>query len=133
MGDYPEHTKLSAVSKESQAIGSFLEWLQEQGVNLAKYHQHTDACQCDCDWHDLEVTRSEMEDFTGCPQCGGSTDCPRMVCGFLVSKGAFGHDELAPIHRTITQWLELYFEIDGNKLEEEKREMLDSLRAANSD
>ena len=32
--------------------------------------------------------------------------------------------ELAPVHRTVSQWLAAYFEIDENHLEQEKREML---------
>ena len=36
--EYPEHEKLSAISDQSQAIGQFLDWLQnEKAVTLAEY------------------------------------------------------------------------------------------------
>lgn len=38
---YPEHEKLSAVAKESQAIGEFLDFgLQRQGIFLAERDEH---------------------------------------------------------------------------------------------
>lgn len=41
MSDYPEHDKLHAVKDKSQAIGEFVEWLQEQGIHLASWHNGT--------------------------------------------------------------------------------------------
>lgn len=35
--DYPEHERLSKVRDKSQAIGEFLEWLNEQDLHLARY------------------------------------------------------------------------------------------------
>lgn len=40
----PTLDKLSACASERNAICNFLEWLQEQGIELASYHTHTDAC-----------------------------------------------------------------------------------------
>lgn len=37
MNKYPEHDKLKEVEKESQFLGSFLEWGQERGMYLAEY------------------------------------------------------------------------------------------------
>ena len=37
MADYPEHAKLEAVAAESQAIGDFLGWMEEQKILLSKY------------------------------------------------------------------------------------------------
>jgi len=51
---YPEAAKVSeAKLKGSQAIGAFLEWLQDQGIVLSQYHIHTDDCldldgRCEC-------------------------------------------------------------------------------------
>lgn len=42
----PECDKLSAVKDQRNAIVQFLEWLSDQGIELAAYHKHTDAC-CD--------------------------------------------------------------------------------------
>jgi hypothetical protein len=36
MGDYPEHEKLAAVKRESQAIGEFMDWLADDGIVLYK-------------------------------------------------------------------------------------------------
>lgn len=41
MSEYPEHEKLSGVQVESQAIGQFIDWLQdEKGVFLAVEATH---------------------------------------------------------------------------------------------
>jgi len=38
--NYPEHEKLKAVQKESQAIGEFLDWLTgEKKIELAKWNE----------------------------------------------------------------------------------------------
>lgn len=44
------------------------------------------------------------------------------------------HDEVLEVdYRSIEDWLARYFDIDRDKLEEEKRDMLDKLRAFNSE
>lgn len=40
----PELDKVRAVHERSQAIGNFIEWLQEKGIHLGKHHQHDDDC-----------------------------------------------------------------------------------------
>lgn len=39
-----EHDKLAKIQPQSQAIGSFIEWLRSKGVNLMVYHDHSPAC-----------------------------------------------------------------------------------------
>jgi hypothetical protein len=60
--------------------------------------------------HDFEIAarHEHSEECWGenFPECGYRTDA------------------LAPVHRTIVQWLSVYFEIDEGRLEEEKRRML---------
>lgn len=41
---YVEHDRVAAVKAESQAIGQFLEWLSEEGLELARRHEHADGC-----------------------------------------------------------------------------------------
>jgi hypothetical protein len=95
---YPEHDKLQTVKESSQAIGEFLDWLQnEQAVVLAKEHQHSEDCYQDGD----------------------------RVCGVQ-------RDELAAVIAPIHCWLARYFDIDEEKLESEKRQMLDEMRSAAS-
>ena len=37
--DYPEHEKLKAIQRESQAIGEFMEWLQkEKDLDICEFH-----------------------------------------------------------------------------------------------
>ncbi len=40
----PECEKMSAVQAESNAIGQFLDWLQEQEIYLCKYTDRDDLC-----------------------------------------------------------------------------------------
>lgn len=37
MSEYPEHEKLFRVSHVSQELGQFLEWLESEGVTLARW------------------------------------------------------------------------------------------------
>jgi hypothetical protein len=78
---YPECDKMIAVSKESQAIGNFLEWLGEQGILLAEYGTER-----------------------------------------------YHRDQLMPKHISIEKLLAEYFEIDLDKVETERRAMLDDFR-----
>ena len=41
------------------------------------------------------------------------------------------YGEFMPVHKSIEQWLALYFEIDLVKLEDEKRQILDVIRQDN--
>lgn len=41
----PELDKLNAVVSDRNTICQFLDWLQEQGMEIAAYHKHTDACE----------------------------------------------------------------------------------------
>jgi hypothetical protein len=52
MSTYPEHDKLAAVKDDTQAAGTFVEWLGTQGVFLAKTYMF-DADDC--------VTEDEAE------------------------------------------------------------------------
>lgn len=76
---FPEHKRMKAVSEKSQAIGGFLDWLQnERGLVIAYWN----------DW-----------------------------------------DELVPTSASIQRLLAEYFEIDLDKVEAEKQEMLEILRS----
>ena len=77
--EYPEHDRLKSISEYSQQIGAFLEWLQEDGVVLARISKRNG-------------------------------------------------DRLLFDHQSIPERLARYFDIDQNKLETEKREMLAAIR-----
>lgn len=78
----PECDKMRAARDTSQAIGSFLDWLE----------------------HETDM----------------------VVCYFEDSR-----DEYLPVRKTIKQLLADYFEIDLNKVEEEKRALLELQRELN--
>jgi hypothetical protein len=37
MSNYPEHDKLTAAKDQTQTIGKFLEWCEEQGLELTRF------------------------------------------------------------------------------------------------
>lgn len=74
---YPEHEKLKALGGANQTVGDFIEWLGEQGWEIARPHERMDM--------------------------------------------------LIPIMKSRDDLLAEFFEIDRNKLEAEKRAMLDSI------
>lgn len=84
MSSRPEHDKVRAVKDRSQEIGNFIEWLQENNMQIC----------------------SREEVF---PE----------------------HHQWFPTHKSIETLLAEYFEIDLDKLEEEKRAMLAELRGEN--
>lgn len=102
MSEYPEHEKLKAVKPQVDAVASFLEYLDAEHLRICKPHEHTDDC-----YGESWVPGIKM-----------------LVCGFL----AEGYE---PVRKRIEEWLAEHFEIDQNKLDDEKRAMLDELRRQN--
>lgn len=112
---YPEHEKLSAIKDKSQAIGEFIEWLQnDKGVtfmiNQPKQRVYLEE--------EFEKTiRSMGEDS---PQARAL-----LLNNFDKWEWQGGYTRL---RKSITDLLEEYFDIDGKKIESEKRMMLDSMK-----
>jgi len=88
MSDTSELDKMHAVKDRSQAIGEFLDWLEQDGIMLCKWHERNDE---------------DESDYSG----------------------------YMNVHESIEKMLARYFEIDLNKVEEEKRKILDELRKQN--
>lgn len=64
----PECDKMVKVKPQSQAIGQFLEWLDEQNIQLATYHVHGEHCteharECGYSEHDLAPHRETIEEL----------------------------------------------------------------------
>lgn len=78
---YPEHEKITAIKEQSQAIGTFLEWLGNQGLELCRYNM--------------------------------------------------AEDQYLPDYMGIEKRLSQFFDVDLNRLEEEKKIMLLRQRVAN--
>lgn len=115
MTEYPEHEKLKAVSNESQAIGEFIE-----------HSPYTP-----CEWKNAPAVPRWIDSRTGTDQ----TPRHRAVSPFAehaVENPDWFPEGYYPTHKSINQVLADYFDIDLNKLELEKRAMLDELREANA-
>lgn len=60
---YPEHLKLKAIAHLSQAQGEFVDWLQEQGIMLARYGDKSDVL-----WPDLTPIPTLLAKYHGIDQ-----------------------------------------------------------------
>lgn len=67
--DYPEHEKLAEVAEHSQAIGEFLDWLQnEKGYTIAKWWDdhiltpvHRSIADLLAEYYDIDIQTLEGE------------------------------------------------------------------------
>ena len=114
MGKYPECEKLSAVSGESNKLGSFIDWLAERGIVLAEYPEN---CRHFKGWAVVN------ED------CALGHDTEDWHCG----KGCKDYtpekdDILMPTHQSIESILANYFEVDLAVVEKERRQILEDIR-----
>jgi len=91
----PECDKLLKVSKESQSIGAFLDWLSgEKNLTVCEEHEHDDTCY-------------GKDDIRMCESNDG---------GYV------------PASLNIEKLLAEYFEIDLDKVEKERRKILEGLQ-----
>lgn len=105
MPRYPEHDKLRAVKDKSQAIGSFIEFgIPKLGFALCLEHKHDDGC------GEVEFEREGRE----------VREC-----------GLFEGEYLRQYGR-IEKILADHFGINEDRLEKEKRKMIDECRRANA-
>lgn len=98
---YPEHEKMAEVKEDSHRLGAFIDWLQGQGIGFAHWVESDFSTR----------THDEATEHT--------------------HKRVNHEDRLVPIHRTINEWLSLYYAIDLQKIEDEKEQMLAEIRRAN--
>ena len=150
MSDYPEHDRMAAVQEQTQAIGEFLGWLTNQGIQLMVWRE---------DLTDLRLTdpkcrEAERGSPAPCapqrPDGGGSYtpdgtvwwrqhcqhwtvsddgECCRCGRGhFYEVTGikSFVHDS-----RSVEQLLADWAGIDLDKIEAEKRQILAAIDGAN--
>jgi hypothetical protein len=118
MSEYPEHDKLHTVVDESQAQGAFIEWLSDQGIKLMV-------------WREWDETTTEECSFClhGSPASEARCQCPKCE-GAHVREVTRHYESWMSVDRSIQTLLAEYHGIDQRKLEQEKRAMLASLRAA---
>lgn len=100
----PECEKMAKVRDQSQKIGEFLEWLRgEKEIVFCTYHQHSKSC------YDNE------EDYE---------DHKYARCGYR-------EDDLAPAPIRTEEILAEFFDIDLDKIEQERRALLEYCRERN--
>lgn len=112
----PEHDKLHKAKAElgTEEIGAFLEWLGHDGIQLARYWEHEKNCESQDhrdDRYDC-LDEASWRWFTH-----DKEDCLREREGVLV---------LA--HEPIMKLLARYADIDLERLEDEKRALLEEVR-----
>lgn len=112
MNEYPEHEKLRAIQDKSQAIGEFLDWLQDGGF---EDYGNIDLC-----YRPLIKTVERI----------GKDGYWRQEP--LPEDKWFHSDHLTTLMTPKSILLAAFFEIDLKKLEEEKVQMLDEQRSLNS-
>ena len=105
----PTLDKLSRVSKESQRIGDFLEWLKEQGIELCSIHE----CGKDCSKRRCE----HFEQYVPAVVRSQEEKVAERLAGQALKTA-----------RTTEAVLATYFGIDLDKVEEERRALLDYVR-----
>ena len=122
MSEYPEHDKLAAISHESQTIGEFLDWMSGQGVKRMRWDTVSDLRLCDSESrgavvHYFGIGGRRTVDHTNCSLCQGT------------EKYEVTWETWVPDRRSVNEVLADYFGIDQSSLEQEKRDMLMSLRS----
>lgn len=124
--EYPEHEKLKKVAELSQSIGEFLTWLSDdQHVWLAKFDVKVDECR-NCDHPDRHNLTKPSKFALRCSYDDGDEECD-------CTHADFGNpNRLYPWPHAISNLLATYFEIDLRVLEEEKRAILNAIRAQNA-
>lgn len=104
-----ELEKLEAISDKSQAIGEFLEWLcGTKNYHIAKY-----------------LTEEEYEREDNVYWVDGLYEKEQF------KRHEIGKEELMPIHINIEKLLAEFFEIDLDKVEEERKEILEEIKNKN--
>ena len=110
---YPESDKMRKASEHSQAIGEFLEWMESQGIRRMQWRTEiTDWVPC--------VNVSLTGTHATCPNCSGSGMQEIRTSGYFDDG------------RSITKLLAEYFHVDLDKVEQERRAMLDEIRRHNA-
>ena len=112
MSDYPECKKLEKVEAQRGTLIEFFEWLQSEGIVLAKPHEHEKGC---------HAPHEHMDDctFLACHLKEGQDE---LVCGYR-------EGSLWPIREGSDQFMLRFFGIDPKKLEQERRAILADVQA----
>lgn len=115
------------VVTHSQLIGQFLDWLNEEGIHLAKWgHEfYSDPISR------RDLPKDERGSSANLPAGVSYQDWLDVVVSYRDREGT--EDRLIPIHEGPSQLLHRYFKVDPNAEENERRAILDAIRAANAE
>lgn len=123
----PTHEKLRAVREETQAIGEFLDWLQNS-EKVALMVWRRSSYEAPCPWR---ADDDEGYEFKSSDRlCVGGYDPSGDACRRCKGRGYVGYDRSGWVldGRKIETLLGAYFDIDPDELEREKKAILDYLR-----
>lgn len=115
MTEYPEHEKLRAISDQSQVCGEFLEWIQggyegSPGLHLCRWKKESEAPQ----WiHEASGRPAKFHHLR-------AEQNPEWYPAGYYSAGLNTKELLA-----------MFFDIDQEKIDVEKKQMLSAIRKAN--
>lgn len=155
MSRYPEHDKQHAVAfapePPAHTLTAFYDWLHEQGIVLSTWGEPYDVeAECpDCPtlpgFREADMrhrhrqviarlarfsyARARAADYA---RSQGITPCPTCQGTGRVYHQQVNHDRLSPIHARPQELFARFFEINLDVIEQEKRAMIDDLRAANA-
>jgi hypothetical protein len=117
---YPECTKLSGVTGQSQTVGEFLEWLGQQGVQLMRWETGIPRDAVCPEPECLGGRRRVGSRRQDCSTCKGAGYVTRRASAWVSDP------------RNTQTLLAEFFGIDLAKVESERRAMLEAVRSANT-
>ena len=126
----PELDKLAAARKSggSQEIGAFLEWLDGRNFAIGQWYTPVEMMRCSgCSGSGIVVQSERRRDEHGysrfkktnrvCPGCEG-----------MGEREVELEQRFMPVYRSVEAWLAEYFGVDLDKVEQERRAILEAYR-----
>lgn len=126
--DYPEHERLTALNGLNDRIGEFIEWMQdEQGWSITRWTEHGNNGEPRYLWKEGRTIRKQFGKKIRPDDIPDSVDEYNGDAEFNPAYESWPSGYY-PVRESIPNILALYFKIDQDKLEREKRAMLDAIR-----
>lgn len=116
MSEYPELDKLSAFKGKTQVVGEFLDWLGEKGLMISRYHKHSIGCVGGSE-ADLKVQRGRL--------------VIKPMPANATAKCGMSEEDIDLMYPKTETYIAEFFDLDEDKMEEERRAMLADLRKGN--
>jgi hypothetical protein len=128
----PNLDKRSEVSKESQSIGEFLDWLREEKrITLCVYHEQSTedlwrCAHCGEEWYGRHTFGKEVQAHR--IAIGYGYEYTHKKCNAEIQKADDTPSGYYPAQVSFEKLLAEYFEVDLDACEREMRALLDELR-----